>query len=186
MRGKISDQDLTNYALNDGLDPRERLYVESMLAVSEECRQDIYRGIELAQMLETGFERQQRGELPSLTPEQRAALLRPQPRRFAMAFMHKTAATLAMAACVAFAIANPRFWQVETHRRSLAAVSSQVSQIVDDMSTEQDSGFAPLVSLPTLGDEGDSLIQTSADAMPQPSAMCTPPTLDSEDFADLR
>ena len=44
MRGKISDQDLTNYALNDGLDSRERLYVESMLAVSEECRQDIYRG----------------------------------------------------------------------------------------------------------------------------------------------
>ena len=56
MRGKITDQDLTNYALNDGLEPSERLYVESMLAISEECRQDIYRNIEMSQMLETGFE----------------------------------------------------------------------------------------------------------------------------------
>ena len=140
----------------------------------------------LRKMLEAGFERLQCGDIPMLTPEQRAVLLRPQPRRFGMAVVHRTAATLAMAACVAFALANPSLWQAETHRRSLAAVSSQVSQIVDDMATEQDSGFAPLVSLPTLGDEGDSLIQTSTDATPQPSAMCTPPTLDSDDFADLR
>src|SRR3954466_15226005 len=139
MRGKICDQDLTNYALNDGLDPRERLYVESMLAVSEECRQDVYRGIELAQMLETGFERQQESAL-GLTAEQRSALLRPQPTRFRLAMVHRAAATLAMAAFVAFVLVNPPLWQVETHRRSLAAVSSQVYQIVDDIASEEDSG----------------------------------------------
>ena len=72
MRGKITDQDLTNYALNDGLEPSERLYVESMLAISEECRQDIYRNIEMSQMLETGFERLH-GAAPMLTAEQREA-----------------------------------------------------------------------------------------------------------------
>ena len=56
MRGKISDQDLTDYAL-DELDPHERLYVESMLAVSEECRADVYDLIEYGQMIEEGFER---------------------------------------------------------------------------------------------------------------------------------
>ncbi len=42
MRGKISDQDLTDYALNE-LQPESGSIVESMLAVSEECRHDIYR-----------------------------------------------------------------------------------------------------------------------------------------------
>ena len=46
MRGKLSEQDLTNYALNEGLDPRERLYVESMLGASEPCRDDVYKMLE--------------------------------------------------------------------------------------------------------------------------------------------
>ena len=57
MRGKISDQDLADYALND-LQPEERLYVESMLGVSEECRHDVYQMIELSQLLEEGFEKE--------------------------------------------------------------------------------------------------------------------------------
>ena len=56
MRGKITDQDLTNYALNDGLEPSERLYVESMLAVSEECRNDVYQMIDVATLLEKSFD----------------------------------------------------------------------------------------------------------------------------------
>ena len=61
MRGKLSDQDLTNYALNE-LEARERLYVESMLAVSVECRDDVYQMIDVAQMLEEGFEREEKDE----------------------------------------------------------------------------------------------------------------------------
>jgi len=186
MRGKISDQDLTNYALNDGLDARERLYVESMLAVSEECRQDIYRGIELAQMLEAGFERQQAGEIPMLTAEQRSALLRPQPARFGMSIIHRTAATLAMAACTAFVLANPNLWQMERQHRSLAAVTTQMTDFMEDMTTDADAGFETYVSMPTDGDEGASLIKTSSDSAAQPSAMCTPPTLDTDDFAELK
>jgi anti-sigma factor RsiW len=47
MRGRLTEQDLTDYALNE-LPPDERLYTESMLAVSEECRDDIYRMLELS------------------------------------------------------------------------------------------------------------------------------------------
>ena len=50
MRGKVSDQDLTDYALNE-LPPNERLYVESMLGVSEECRNDVYAMLEMGEML---------------------------------------------------------------------------------------------------------------------------------------
>ncbi len=55
MRGKITDQDLTDYALNE-LPPNERLYVESMLGVSEECRGDVYQMLDLGEMLKEGFE----------------------------------------------------------------------------------------------------------------------------------
>ena len=77
MRGKISDQDLTDYALNE-LEPADRLYLESMLAVSEECRNDVYKVIDLAQLIEDGFEREG-GEVQvlCLRPEQRAELTRP-------------------------------------------------------------------------------------------------------------
>ena len=55
MRGKVSDQDLTNYALNE-LSAEDRLYVESMLGISEECRHDVYQMLDLGEMLKEGFE----------------------------------------------------------------------------------------------------------------------------------
>jgi hypothetical protein len=184
MRGKITDQDLTNYALNDGLEPSERLYVESMLAISEECRQDIYRNIELSQMLETGFERLHGDAAPTLTDEQHFALMHPPARRFGRETLHRAAAVLAMAACAALALANPNLWRMENHRRSLAQMSTQVTQMMSDSITAgSDSGISPLVTMPTLGESVDSLLQTTIDAMAQPSAICTPPTLDTSDFA---
>jgi anti-sigma factor RsiW len=183
MRGKITDQDLTNYALNDGLEPSERLYVESMLAISEECRQDIYRNIEMSQMLETGFERLHGAAAPMLTSEQRMALLNPPTRLFGRHTLHRAAAVLAMAACAALALANPNLWRMENHRRSLAQMSSQVSQMMSDSITAgSDSGIAPLLGMPTI-ESVDTLLQTTIDAMSQPSAICTPPTLDTSDFA---
>ena len=56
MRGRLTEQDLTDYALNE-LPPDERLYVESMLGVSEECRNDIYQMLELSELLKEGMER---------------------------------------------------------------------------------------------------------------------------------
>jgi hypothetical protein len=186
MRGKITDQDLTNYALNDGLDPRERLYVESMLAVSEECRGDIYKCIELGQMLEKGFELEQdQAELPSLTEEQRETLFSARPRVTVTQFARKTAAALALAACAAFAIVHPQLWHA-ADGKSIAQVSSEVSRFVDDAWAPQqpETDITSLVG-PSIveADEDTALIQASdpmPDSMPQQATICTPPSLQED------
>ena len=128
MRGKISDQDLTDYAL-DELDPHERLYVESMLAVSEECRADVYDLIEIGQMIDEGFDRED-GKIESiaLTDEQRARLLTVRTNPFAIA--RTAAAVLAAAACVAFAIVHPAFLPDRGTAVHVAQVSRGVAQVV--------------------------------------------------------
>jgi anti-sigma factor RsiW len=195
MRGKISDQDLTKYALNDGLDARERLYVESMLGISEECRNDVYRILDLAQMLEEGFEAEAGAEedLPSLTAEQRAALLEPQPERVSLlAFAWRSAATLALAACVALALVNPQVWNGGDHQRGrIASVSSEVSRMVSQAISSQEEDISNYVTPPTVyEDDSASLIQTS-EPMPTPQAaspadtICTPPSWQSADVTEI-
>ena len=183
MRGKISDQDLTNYALNDGLDSRERLYVESMLGISEECRSDVYRSLDLATMLEAGFEAEEdRAFTVQLTAAQRERLLQPPVVSGPVIFLRRTATSLALAACVAFAFANPRFWEMQQHSRRVAAVSGEVSRMVSEAMASGESDIAlwvnpPTVSMPEAGDDDSSaFIQTSSDLPAVPSVtVCTPP-----------
>jgi hypothetical protein len=183
MRGKLSDQDLTNYALNDGLDPGERLYVESLLAVSEECRQDIYAMIDIGQMLEEGLEQEadQTGRVPALTAEQRNALLDVPERHPAWFFVQKAAAVLAMAALLGFAVANPLGLG---SRGKIARVSSKVSQMVTQAvgsATNQDAdAFASLVDLHELVDDSSSWVQTANDSVQQAASTCTPPSWNPE------
>jgi hypothetical protein len=137
MRSNVSDQDLTDYALNE-LDSEQRIYVESMLAVSEECRNDVYEMIDVAMLLEKGFEREGAklsGEVGELTAEQREKLIafRAKPRYF-----QTTAAVIAAAAAVAFAITNPALWQVPGSAQKVAQVSTQVSNYVVDAVTPND------------------------------------------------
>jgi len=106
VRSKISDQDLTDYAL-DELGPDERLYVESMLAVSEECRNDVYEMIDTAMMLEEVFEREDGKQPLGLTANQREALL---DVRVKSRFLRNAVATLAAAAAVAFAFVSKDQW----------------------------------------------------------------------------
>jgi len=129
VRSQISDQDLTDYALNE-LGPDERLYVESMLAVSEECRNDIYETIDMAMLLEEGFEREDgRGSLGSLglTPEQRQALLNV---RVPNHFFRRTAAVFAAAAAVALAFVNKDQWLPKGPAAEVVRVSSQMTNYV--------------------------------------------------------
>jgi anti-sigma factor RsiW len=128
MRGQITDQDLTDYALNE-LQPEERFYVESMLAVKEECRNDVYEMIELSQMMEEGFELQEERVSPyTLTAEQREQLLdvRVTPRWMPVA------AGLAAAACAAFAVTNPAVFKLDGSAAGVAQrISDAVSQAVN-------------------------------------------------------
>lgn len=189
MSGNIGDQDLTNYALNDGLDPRERLYVESLLGASEESRGDVYKMLDLAQMLEEGFEQETEELLvPTLTMDQRAALVAgPATSPYSLnEFLRKTAASLALAACVAFALANPRFFQSQGGNRTMAAMSSMVN---DALSPDEESDIASWVNPPTVNDEDSgTLIQASSDGMPQDETIvtetvCTPPSVDGAPVA---
>jgi anti-sigma factor RsiW len=126
MRGAISDQDLTDYALNE-LGPEERLYVESMLAVSEECRNDVYQMIDVAMLLEQGFEREATAMPGELTAEQREKLIAFTPR---VRYWETAAAVLAAAAAVAFAVSHPGVWQMPGGAQKVAQVSTQVSNYV--------------------------------------------------------
>lgn len=126
MSAKLTEQDLTDYALNE-LGPEERLYVESMLAVSEESREDIYKTIDLALMIEEGFECHEEVEPVLLTLEQRNRLLN---ARMPNRFFHRAAVVLAAAAAVALAFARADAWLPKTRALEVARVSSQVSSYV--------------------------------------------------------
>ena len=182
MRAKFSDQDLTDYALNE-LEAADRLYIESLLAVSEECRNDVYKTIELAQLLEDGFERDGGGkEVLCLKPEQRAHLTRP---HFTGRYVAREIASLiALAACVAFAIALLGRFQAtgsDTAPSRVAAVSSQVSSRVSTtvsqvvQSPESVDMKAAFESLRKMVSDPNNWLPVG-EGMPQPPELCTPPT----------
>lgn len=163
MRGKISDQDLTDYALNE-LEAHERMYVESMLAVSEECRADVYDLIEFGQMMEEGFERDEiKSEDFTLTDAQRLRLIHV--RRNPFVVVRQAAAVFAAAACVAFAITHPAMWPDRGTAVRVAQASSQMAGAV----TQTAGMSASFESIRAFVEEPTKWIPEAA------SAVCTPP-----------
>ncbi|MEP6672106.1 MAG: hypothetical protein ABJF10_23285 [Chthoniobacter sp.] len=141
MRGKLSDQDLTDYALNE-LGPEERLYVESMLAVSEECREDVYKTIDLGLMIEETFDREEGKISLALTAEQRMKLLDVHlPNRF----LRRSATALAAAAAIALAFVSKDAWLPTGSVLHMTQVSTQVSdymkQTVQQVSAAEGEDF---------------------------------------------
>jgi len=134
VRSELAEQDLTDYALNELADD-QRLYVESMLAVSDECRSDVYEMIDMAMLLEKGFEREAAKIEGELTAEQREKLIafKPRPR-----YVETIAGILAAAAAVAFALSHPGLWHVNGGAQHVARVSTQVSNYVVDAVTPDD------------------------------------------------
>lgn len=119
MNAKVSEQDLADYSLNE-LGPEERIYVETVLGGSEEAREDVYQMIDLAMMLDRGFEKQQSSEPAVLTLEQRRALMSVQGPNI---FLRNSAAVLAAAACVAFAIVQRDAWMPRLHMPQATATA---------------------------------------------------------------
>jgi hypothetical protein len=106
MKPKVSEQDLTDYALNE-LGPEERIYVETYLAAAEEAREDVYAMIDLAMMLDEGFERENVGEPVKLTAEQHNAVLNVAGPNI---FLRNTVIALAAAACATVAFVQRDAW----------------------------------------------------------------------------
>jgi len=126
VRGKLSDQDLTDYALNE-LGPEERLYVESMLAVSEECREDVYKTIDLGLLIEEAFEREEGPVTVELTGDQRLKLLDVHlPNRF----LRRSVAVLAAAAAITSAFVSKDAWLPKSASVRVAQVTTSVKEAV--------------------------------------------------------
>ena len=137
MRGRLTPQDLTDYALNE-LPPDERLYVESMLGVSEECRNDVYQMLELSELLKDGIERNDSDEL-TLNAEQRAKVL-DVPAWHWRGLLQKAAAILLLSAGTAFVATRPGFWDKRgAAADTLASAGRAVQGMVADV---QEKGFA--------------------------------------------
>lgn len=130
MRGKVSDQDLTDYALNE-LQPDERLYVESMLAISEECREDVYRMLDMSEMLKEGLELEEDPTF-ALDDTQRHRVL-DVPAWTWMGLMRRTAAIAMLGAGFAFAVTRPNFWQQGGTVDKLSTASHAVQSLVGDV-----------------------------------------------------
>jgi len=183
MRGNLSEQDLTDYALNE-LNSVDRLYVESLLAASEECRNDICETIEMAQLLEQGFEREliyaERKDL-SLREDQRAEL--GQPHFTARYALRDIARGLSVAACLAFGVYAAKNFELPTAKVAAGHVAHASTKAAETMSTavhnapeKLDIGKV-LSSLREMAEEGSKLIPVSSDMLPEPATICTPPTL---------
>jgi anti-sigma factor RsiW len=193
MRAHLSEQDLTDYALNE-LDPHQRMYVESLLAVSEECRNDVYRNIEMAQLLEEGFEREavfaERQDL-HLREDQRAHLTKPHHRLHY--FFRDVIGAVGLAACVAFCIskldgeefagareAATRVAEVSTKKAAgtVASVVPMVQQVSQDAAAGSGIDLGEmLASLRELAAESSNrLMDASSEMLPDAPEICTPPT----------
>jgi hypothetical protein len=154
-----------------------------MLAVSEECREDIYKTIDLAQMLEEGFEKEAivagRHDV-TLRPEQREELVQP---HFTKRYVIRDILTgLGIAACVAFAAAKLDGSDFAGAHNVAGRVAQASTKAADAMTTAVQSSETidlakSLEALRSLAEEGAKLVPVSADLLPEPPAICTPPTL---------
>jgi hypothetical protein len=144
-----------------------------MLAVSEECRHDIYQMLELSEMLKTGFEAQGVTRVLELSPEQRAKVLEV-PEWTWRGILHKAAAILLLSVGTAFLATRPGFWEKNAVTTdSLASAGQAVQGMVADV---QEKGFARTVEefRSRLEMASAATRETEWQFAAQP-AVCTPP-----------
>jgi anti-sigma factor RsiW len=110
MPTRLRPIDITNYALNE-LEPRERLYVESMMFACEKSREDALGLIEVARLLEEGMQAESDALAFALDETRRERIFTSQSQDGLLQNVWRAAAaTVAVAACVVFSIAAPQVW----------------------------------------------------------------------------
>ena len=175
MRSQLSDQDLTDYALNE-LGPEERLYVESMLAVSEECRNDVYETIDMAMLIEEAFERRDaRAPSIELSAEQRQALLNVRvPNRV----LRRSVTVLAAAAAVALAFVTKDAWLPTGTGPHVVSAATRVSDYVTQATAEGEDFVSQLQSFRKF--TGDPAKWLPSEQPGGPAVFGPPASLNSE------
>ena len=106
MQNRLRDEDITHYALNE-LEPRERLYVESMMQGSDASRKDLTAMMEISRLLQEGFEDELKGLDLKLDSTRTAEIFQPKPSHIWENVWRVAATAAALAACVAFGVAAP-------------------------------------------------------------------------------
>ena len=177
MRGKVTDQDLTNYALNE-LSPEERLYVESMLGVSEECRNDVYQMLELSEMLKEGFEEDEYGTDLLLKDDQRERVLEV-PRFHWGGFFQRAAAIALLAAGTGYTMTRPGLWNDRGPGVQIATGGEAMGNFVAEV---QSKGFArtadELTSRMLKASMPSETVESVDFQFVAAPAVCTPPIFD--------
>ena len=170
MRGKVTDIDLTNYALNE-LPPEERLYVESILGVSEECRNDVYQMLEFSEMLKDGYELQEQQALLALDESQRSKVLTVSRWNF-RGFLRQAAAVALLAVGTTYALMHPALWHQAGTVKNLATASEAVGTFMADV---RKKGFAQTAEEFTARIQGAKAANSGENQLVSAPAECTPP-----------
>jgi len=175
MRGKLTEQNLTDYALNE-LPPEERFYVESMLACSEECREDVYQTLEFSEFLKEGFEQEDMAAAVELNVEQRTKVLEVPHWDFRGMFQ-KVAAIAILASGVAYMSTRPALWEKGGAVDSLTNAGATAGEAVHGLvANVQQKGFATTAEEFATRLEKKSTWKPASEVqvVAQP-AVCTPP-----------
>jgi anti-sigma factor RsiW len=145
---RINDNDITKYVLNE-LEPRERLYVESMMLGCEESRQDVVSLMEVSQLLEEGLEIELMTANLKLDDDRRSQIFAYTPSEHVWESVWRvSAAAVALAACVAFAVAAPVISKV-AFRSELAKSPIARQLAIEDYSDIVDPGVFPVAMYDT-------------------------------------
>jgi anti-sigma factor RsiW len=142
MQRRISDNDITNYVMNE-LEPRERLYVESMMLGCDRSREEAMSLMEVSRLLEEGLE----GELMSpdlvLDAQRRSEIFEHSPTQVWESVWRISAAAVALAACVAFSVAAPVISKMAFRSElSKSPIARQLA--IDDYSDVVDPAAFPI------------------------------------------
>lgn len=166
MKDRLTEQDITDYALNE-LGPRERLYVESLLLGSEALREDASSQIEAARLLEMGFsaEYAKRDVVFSLDASRREAVLAHCPSRMWENLGKMAAGLAALAACVAFSVAAPVVWNLAVRPMGGSVVADVSRSVSDSISS------SVVVGASTEGDFFSFQAPTPEDSGSSPSGL---------------
>jgi anti-sigma factor RsiW len=106
MERSISERDITEYVLNE-LQPRERLYVESMMLGCDRSREEVVAVMELSRLLEEGMSSELACTDLSLDARRREKIFSTDSQNVWKSVGQLAAAGVALAACLAFSVAAP-------------------------------------------------------------------------------
>jgi anti-sigma factor RsiW len=160
MERRISDNDITNYVMNE-LEPRERLYVESMMLGCDRSREDAVSMMEMSRLLEEGLQAELLSADLKLDAERRNQIFAYAPTQIWESVWRASAAAVALAACVAFSVAAPVISKL-AFRSDLAKSPIARQLAIEDYSEVMDPAAFPVA----MFDTDDSSQGSSSDEFP--------------------